>query len=81
MKMPTGKTITLSVAKTNTTAFIKARIQVLKNIPVDEQHLYYLKKELPDGFTLTESNIKKESVLVFERTKKAFLSFFIIIIF
>ena len=63
----------MSVAKTNTTAFIKARIQVLKNIPVDEQHLYYLKKELQDSFTLTESNIQKESTLVFERVKKAFL--------
>ena len=72
VKMPSGKTITMSVAKTNTTAFIKSRIQVLKNIPVDEQRLYYLKKELPDGFTLTESNIQKESTLVFERVKKAF---------
>ena len=79
MKMPSGKTITISVAKTNTTAFIKAKIQELKNIPVDEQHLYYLKKELQDGFTLTESNTQKESMLVFERTKKAFL--FILIIF
>ena len=75
VKMPSGKTITLFVAKTNTTAFIKAKIQELKNIPVDEQHLYYLKKELQDGFTLTESNIQKESTLVFERVKKAiFLS-------
>ena len=73
VKMPTGKTITMSVAKTNTTAFIKAKIQELKNIPVDEQHLYYSNKELQDGFTLIESNIQKEPMLVFERTKKAFL--------
>ena len=72
VKMPSGKTITLSVATTNTTAFIKARIQQMKNIPVDEQRLYFLTKELKDGFTLTESNILKESTLVFERVKKAF---------
>jgi hypothetical protein len=68
--MPSGKLLTMSIARTNTTAFIKSKIQELKNIPVDEQHLYYLKKELQDGFTLSESNIKNESVLVFERTKR-----------
>ena len=72
MKFPSGKTIEMSVAKTNTTAFIKSRIQVLKNIPVDEQRLYFMTKELKDSFTLIESNILKESTLVFERAKKAF---------
>ena len=71
--MPSGKLLTMSIARANTTAFIKSKIQELKNIPVDEQHLYYSNKELQDGFTLIESNIKNESVLVFERAKKAFL--------
>ena len=72
VKMPSGKTISMSVAKTNTTAFIKDKIQRVKNIPVDEQRLYFMTKELKDGFTLIESNILKESTLVFERVKKAF---------
>ena len=72
MKMPSGMAITMSVAKTNTTAFIKEKIRRVKNIPVDEQRLYFMTKELKDGFTLIESNILKESTLVFERAKKAF---------
>ena len=75
VKMTSGKTITMTVAKTNTTAYIKAKIQQLKNIPVDEQHLYLFGEGLQDGYTLSESNIQKESELLFVRTKTAFLSF------
>ena len=75
VKMSSGKTISMTVAKTNTTAYIKAKIQQLKNIPVDEQRLYYFGKELQDGYTLSESNIQKESELLSARAKKAFLSF------
>ena len=81
VKMPSGVAINMSVAKTNTTAFIKEKIRRVMNIPVDEQHLYFRTKELKDGFTLIESNILKESTLVFERAKKAFFLYLKYVLF
>ena len=63
VKTLTGTTITLGVEAADTTDAVEANIQEKEGLPAVEQVLTYAGKQLQDGQTLADYNIKEEATL------------------
>ena len=63
VKTLTGKTITLEVEQTDSFEAIKTKIQEKESIPPDQQALFYNGSYMPEGKTLSDYNIQKESLI------------------
>lgn len=58
IKTLTGKTCSIEFSQTDTVESVKEKIRQKEGIPVDQQRLVFNGKQLEDGHTLNEYNVK-----------------------
>nr|XP_027210179.1 polyubiquitin-like isoform X2 [Penaeus vannamei] len=63
VKTLTGKTLTIEVTPQDTVEVLKAKIQDIEGVPIDQQRLIFSGNQLEDERTLEDFNISSESVL------------------
>eukprot|EP00972_Heterocapsa_arctica_P100013 14748687-Heterocapsa_arctica.AAC.1 len=63
VKTITGKTITIYTDEGENIRQLKGNIQDKTDIPIDQQHLIFERKEFDDPRTIGECNIVKESTV------------------
>ena len=63
VKLLTGKTLTLDVEKLDTIKNVKAKIQNMEGIPIDNQTLIFSAKQLENNKTLSDYLIQKGATL------------------
>lgn len=63
VKLPSGKTITLEVASSDSFQQVKQKIQDKEGIAPEVQRLFFEDEELGDGYTLEDYDIQSEATL------------------
>jgi len=63
IKTLTGKTFTIETESTDSVDSVKTKIEDVEGIPIDQIRLVYVGRQLEDGRTLSNYQIKNESTI------------------